>query len=179
MNPSTLSPEDRLLPLLDRLRRLDIDLPPPDGARISPSQAALLSAVAASPGAGLQAIAQDMGLAPPTVSVAVSRLEGAGLLARLPDPQDGRAIRLYLTERGEAVYRRALESRRQRASHLLAPLSLEERHLLVDLLDRATAHVGVPSRDDGTKTGRQGLAAGLLRRLRDLWAPSGRARVPR
>jgi MarR family transcriptional regulator, lower aerobic nicotinate degradation pathway regulator len=173
MPTPSLSPEDRLLPLLDKLRRLDADAPPSDGLRISAPQVSLLSAVAASQGASLQALAGALGLAPPTVCVAVSRLAAMGLLERRPDPYDHRAIQIYLTERGDAVYRRTLASRRARAASLLAPLPPDDRRRLVDLLNQALASVsGPPSPPDPPRLPR-GIAA-FLRRVRAF----GRA-VPR
>ncbi len=168
MNAPSPSPEDRLLPLLDRLRHFDADAPAPEGWRVSPPQAALLSAVAASPGSSLQAIARNLGLAPPTVSVAVSRLESTGLLERRPDHQDGRAIRIYLSAQGDALHRRIVAARRDRAAHLLCALAPEERHLLVDMLSRVLSQAGgLPPRNDPTR-GRRGIA-GLVRRLRGIW----------
>lgn len=160
-----LPPEDRLLPALERLRRLDAAPLPLGGLRLSAPQAALLAAVAASQGAGLHSLADVLDLAPPTVSVTVARLEAAGLVQRRPDPHDGRAIRIYLTERGEALHRRLLAARRDRATRLLAPLAPEERFLLVDLLERALTAASIPAPDALAPAGRSGIA-GLLRRVR-------------
>ncbi len=166
MPSATASPEDRLLPLLDRLRRLDADAPLLTGAQLSTAQLSLLSAVAAAPGCGVQDIAVALGLAAPTVSVAVSRLESIGLLERHPNLHDRRAIHLELTTRGEAIFRKALAARRRRAADLLSGLPPEDRSRLVDLLERTLGAAAAP--------GRPRSLAALLQRLRGFWSGSTR-----
>jgi DNA-binding MarR family transcriptional regulator len=51
------------------------------------------------------ALAEDVGLDRSGVSRYATRLEAAGLVCREPDPADGRATLLVLTERGSAVVR--------------------------------------------------------------------------
>jgi len=68
-----------------------------------------------------------------------------GLLDRRPDPHDHRAIQIYLTERGHAVWRCILTSRRASAASLLAPLTLDDRVRLVELLAQALASVAAPA----------------------------------
>jgi len=166
MSHASPPPEDALLPLLDALRRFD-GAPPAQGAvQVSSAQATLLTAVATSQGASLQAIARALELAPPTVSATVSRLEDAGLLERRPDVHDGRAVRLYLSARGEAVQRRLAAARRERAARLLSALEPEERQALVDLLGRVLTQGGSGTR--GTPSpGSRGIA-GLMRRVRSM-----------
>lgn len=65
MDTPPLAPEDRLLPLLDKLRRLDLDAPLPEGRSIAPPQVAVLAVVASAPGCSLQGIARRLDLAPP------------------------------------------------------------------------------------------------------------------
>src|SRR5215469_8708415 len=48
-------------------------------------------------------IARRIGVATPTVVNTASRMEEAGLLARKPDPEDARLVRLYLTASGSAA----------------------------------------------------------------------------
>lgn len=165
------APEDMLLPLLDSLRRLDTDAPVPEGAQLSAPQAALLSTVAACPGSSLQALAKSLGLTPPTVSVAVSRLAKAGLLERRPDAQDGRVIRIALTERGETLLGGIVAARRARAARLLAVLAPDERRLLVDLLARVLAGTGDLPPTPSVPQRRRGFA-GLLSRLRSIRGPA-------
>ena len=128
---------DRLLGLLDRLRRLRLDRHPLGVEGISPPQLALLDWVARAPGSRLGEAASGLGLTPPTVSVGLRRLEQIGLVERLPDPRDRRAVRFFLTPKGKRLYSKALQFRRRKARLLLAGLTPQEREVLLDLLDKA------------------------------------------
>ncbi len=128
---------DRFLDLLDRLRRLGPGQPPFEEVRITPSQLLLLDWIVASPGCSIREVAEGLGLTSPTVSVGVRRLEEAGLVERRPNPQDGRAIRVFPTARGEDLHRRVRRFRQRKVRRLLASLSMQERETLLDLLERA------------------------------------------
>jgi DNA-binding MarR family transcriptional regulator len=69
------------------------------------------------------------------VSRAVARLEAAGLITRLPDPDDGRGWLLQLQPAGRALYRRIVPLVQAREAFLLEGLDEQERALL----DRALA----------------------------------------
>ena len=130
---------DQLVALIDRLRRLDLAHNPPEAAGVSPAQMQILLSVGRSPGLSLRDLAGGLGVAAPTASVAVRRLERARLLRRTPDPNDGRAIHLYLAPRGEKLHRDLQDYRRCKMQQVLAGLSPEEQLALVDLLERALA----------------------------------------
>jgi DNA-binding MarR family transcriptional regulator len=57
-----------------------------------------------------------------TTSVRLNRLARAGLIERAKDPEDGRAVRVTLTERGAGLVDRAAETYRERAEQLIAGL---------------------------------------------------------
>ena len=101
-----LSAEHFLL-LMDRLRQLGPQTAPPKEANISPSQLAFITFLGSNPGCGIQAIAAGLKLAKPTVSIGVNQLEEAGFLTRQPDPNDGRAVQLYLTPKGQELQQRS------------------------------------------------------------------------
>ncbi len=128
---------DRLLGLLERLRRLGLGRHPLGAGGISSPQLALLDWIARSPGSRLGEVASGLGLTPPTVSVGLRRLERAGLVERLSDLQDRRAVRFFLTPKGKRLHRRALQFRRRKAQLLLANLTPQEQEVLLDLLDKA------------------------------------------
>ncbi len=75
------------------------------------------------------------------VSRAVARLEEAGLITRLPDPDDGRGWLLQLQPAGRALYRRIVPLVQAREAFLLEGFSEQERVLLdralSTMLDRA------------------------------------------
>ena len=116
---------DQLLDLFDRLRKQALGQNPLDNSGVSGPQLALLNWVADSPGCGVREIAEGLGLAAPTVSVGVRRLETAGLLERRPDPEDGRAIQVSLTTQGQTLHRQARTFRRGKMQRLMAGLTPE------------------------------------------------------
>jgi len=129
--------EDSLLGLFDRLRKLAFGQNPLQDSGVTMPQLTLLDSVAASPGCSIHAIVDELGLTAPTVSVGVRRLENAGLLERQPDPEDGRAIQLFLTTQGQELCRQARAFRRDKMRLLLKELTAEESTALVTLLERA------------------------------------------
>ncbi len=131
------SPEARLIALLQRLRRLDAEPPPIHDVPVTPAQLMLLEWVGDQAGCRVQDVAAGLGLTPPTVSVSLRRLEQLGLLRREPDPVDKRALRLFLTAAGEALYRRVREFQHNRARRFLAGLTAEEQETLLRLWARA------------------------------------------
>ena len=129
--------EERLYGLMKRLRKLGLDTHPLGDAAVSPAQMALLDWIAASPGCGVQDVADGLGLTPPTVSVGVRRLDEINLVERKPNPQDGRSVQFSLTRRGHSLQRRIQDSHRRKFQRLLAGLSPQERETLLHLLGRA------------------------------------------
>jgi DNA-binding MarR family transcriptional regulator len=64
------------------------------------------------------------------VSRAAGRMERAGLLARSPDPEDGRGHLLRLTPRGRALHARVVPMVQAREAFLLEALTPEQRAAL-------------------------------------------------
>jgi DNA-binding MarR family transcriptional regulator len=128
--------EERFFAVMKRLRRLGLDAQPL-GAAVSPAQMSLLDWIAASPGCGVQDIADGMRLTPPTVSVGVRKMEEGNLVERKPNPQDGRSVQFFLTRRGQALQRQIQNAHRQKFRRLLAGLNPQEQETLLQLLERA------------------------------------------
>ena len=128
---------EQFLNLMDRLRRVGPQTPPPKEAGISPSQLAFLTYLTINPGCGIQTMASGLKLSKPTVSIGVSQLEESGFLTRQPDPQDGRAVQLFLTTEGQKLHQRTLEFRCQKFERLLTELTPQERTTLINLLEKA------------------------------------------
>jgi MarR family transcriptional regulator, organic hydroperoxide resistance regulator len=81
-------------------------------------------------------LARRIGIEVPTVTRTTQRMASAGLVERVPDDADARLVRVRLTARGRAL-RRELPPLLERVYRdALAPLSTDERRLLVDLLRR-------------------------------------------
>jgi DNA-binding MarR family transcriptional regulator len=64
----------------------------------------------------------------------VDRLEAEGLVRREADPRDRRSVRAELTAKGRARQAAASQALAETERELLAPLSPEQRDLLVTLL---------------------------------------------
>ena len=132
---------EKFMHLMDRLRRLGPGTAPPKEANISPSQLALINYAASNPGCGVQTMAERLRLSTPTVSIGVRQLEKSGFMERQPDPQDGRAVHLFLTPTGQELHQSTQEFRCQKFEQLLTGLTTPERTTLLDLLERAIHYV--------------------------------------
>ncbi len=102
------SPATRALIALRRIVRA-IDLSARELERtagLSPAQRFVLEQLADGPLPTLNALAERTHTTQPTVSVVVARLVQRGLIARSPDPTDGRRTGLHLTASGRGLLRR-------------------------------------------------------------------------
>ena len=113
--------------LLRRLRREDRAL------GISAARLSALSVVVFGGPLTLGALAAAEDVTPPTITRLVGALEAEGLVKRVPDPGDGRVVRVEATAKGRRVMERG---RALRAATLAAQLAgLPEADL--DALERA------------------------------------------
>ncbi|HTU72244.1 MAG TPA: MarR family transcriptional regulator [Trebonia sp.] len=79
-------------------------------------------------------VARQLGLATPTVTRATTRMAAAGLLRREPHPGDRRMIRLWLTDRGQALEKVIDDETRQLSERALASFTKAERGWLIAAL---------------------------------------------
>jgi len=94
---------DALGTLLRRSTRAGLYRQLTEGLGLDEAAYPVLSGLARTGPLSAAALAQDVGLDRSGVSRHADRLEAAGLISRQPDPADGRAILLALTEHGERV----------------------------------------------------------------------------
>jgi DNA-binding MarR family transcriptional regulator len=87
-------------------------------------------------------ISKLMHVTSPTITQMLKGLEANGLVERHIDPNDRRAVRIALTEQGEAVARRAEEIYRDSFSGLVEYLGEEESNQLAELLLKAHCYFG-------------------------------------
>jgi DNA-binding MarR family transcriptional regulator len=87
--------------LLRRLREADA------ASGISPSRLSTLSVLVFGGPASVRGLAEAEMVRSPTMTGIVQGLEDDGLVARAPDPHDGRAVVLRATPRGERLLRAA------------------------------------------------------------------------
>lgn len=73
---------------------------------------------------------------PATIKGVIARLEERGLVARLPDPDDQRRVRLSLSEKGREAMPTLIEKAKAITAATLAPLSREEAERVLALLAR-------------------------------------------
>ncbi|WP_186377034.1 MarR family winged helix-turn-helix transcriptional regulator [Curtobacterium pusillum] len=81
-------------------------------------------------------LVSHLGLSGPAVTGTVDRLERAGHLCRVPNPDDGRSRFIELTPATERSYASAMDSTNEHLHELLSSLSERERAKYVRLIDR-------------------------------------------
>jgi DNA-binding MarR family transcriptional regulator len=73
-----------------------------------------------------------------TMTNRIDRLEAKGLVARVPDPNDGRGVQVVLTDAGRSRVDDALTDLLAHEHHILSALPAADRDELADLLRRLT-----------------------------------------
>ncbi|MBM7026539.1 MarR family winged helix-turn-helix transcriptional regulator [Clavibacter zhangzhiyongii] len=81
-------------------------------------------------------LARESMITTSAVAQRLNRLEGLGLVARLPRPEDGRGKLVELTAAGRRLVDRVLPDHLATEEALLAPLDARERRTLAELLGR-------------------------------------------
>lgn len=93
---------------------------------ITPPQFDALLVVANHEGITMGELCQRMYLACSTATDLIDRMERAGLLERVRDPQDRRVVRLKVRPRGQEILNAVLEARRQYLAGVLRRLDDQE-----------------------------------------------------
>ena len=101
---------------------------------LRPVDFSLLSLVSHNPGITSRQLCSTLGILPPNLVKLVADLDKRGLLQRKPHPTDGRAIGLHLTLDGRKMVREAEATARDLEDGVAAPLTPEEREMLMTLL---------------------------------------------
>ena len=101
---------------------------------LTPTQASLLSTVVRRGRLGLSDLSELEGIDAPTLSRGVSRLEEQGLVRRLPDPDDRRAVMVEATAAGKRLQARLRAARADVLQARLGELGDDERSRLHDAL---------------------------------------------
>jgi DNA-binding MarR family transcriptional regulator len=92
------------------------------GEGLTPTQYSVLALVRVRGPLGLAELTELEGLNPTMLSRVVKALDEAGLIRRLPDPNDLRAARVAVTPEGEQVHERVRDQRTRVLSECLAQL---------------------------------------------------------
>ncbi|CAL9454473.1 hypothetical protein SUDANB132_02503 [Streptomyces sp. enrichment culture] len=85
---------------------------------------------------GVKALAASMGIDSSTVTRQVAPLVDTGLVKRTSHPEDGRAVVLQLSPRGQTRLEEVRSSRRQLMAELTGDWAPEEREAFCELLTR-------------------------------------------
>jgi DNA-binding MarR family transcriptional regulator len=93
----------------------------------------------------LSAVAQALGLDASTVSRHVRQLEDRGMLERTEDPDDRRASRVAVSERGSDCLGTAFQARRHLITGALQDFSGPDRESLRTLLNRLVDQLSAPT----------------------------------
>ncbi|WP_319435991.1 MarR family transcriptional regulator [Mycobacterium sp. RTGN5] len=101
-----------------------------DRADLSASAAFTLNRVCREGPIRLTTLAAKEGVSQPSMTQLIQRLERAGLVTRLADPDDGRACLIAITAQGQTLLDERKRMRRERLAALIATLTDEERSTL-------------------------------------------------
>lgn len=111
---------------------------------LTPQQGQLLCILMAQP-YGMSELGATLGLAKSSLTGLVDRSERNGLVQRIPDPDDSRAVRVALTERGARLGDEFYAETCRRVEELTAGLAAEERDALAAVLGNVVENNKVPS----------------------------------
>ena len=100
------------------------------GGGLTPSQLSALASVERLGPIHLGALARVEGVSPPSLTRAVDRLEEQGAVRRVPDPVDGRAVRVEITPGGRAAIEDLRTARDAFLAKGLATLTGDERRFV-------------------------------------------------
>jgi DNA-binding MarR family transcriptional regulator len=125
-----------------------------DRADLSASAAFVLNRVCREGPIRLTTLAAKEGVSQPSMTQLIQRLERLNLVARLADPDDGRAALIGITAHGQSLLDERKRMRRDRLKVLMATLTPEEEESLwlaarvaLPVLHRLVANADCPSDD--------------------------------
>ncbi len=131
------SPEEAVIGLLMQAGRRLRTRHPED--EVDPSTFPLAKQLMCHDGMRLSDLAAKVELDASTVSRQIKQLEDKGLVERTPDPDDGRASLIQLSNEAHRTMQAAFRRRFERIKTVLDPWSQRDKDLLQDLLTRLAA----------------------------------------
>ena len=134
--------ERRLIQILKILKHTDTEQSPPDKTGLSPSQVNIMDEISFAGELTVRELAERLHLTPPTISVGVKKLEKASLLIRESHKDDGRIVRLMLSDKGRNLHKRIEEYRIGKVEKILNRLNLHEQNQMLLLLEKAIGEEG-------------------------------------
>jgi DNA-binding MarR family transcriptional regulator len=121
-------------------------------ARVQPTGLSLarlkvLFQLAASDGIRLGELSTCVDVAPRTMTSTIEAMERDGLVTRRPDPNDGRATMVFITDAGRQSFSEGRRLQATAIADVFASLDAEQQAALAGALDRLGALAGVPEMD--------------------------------
>src|SRR5262249_46758337 len=86
-------------------------------------------------------LGREVALSSGTLSTAIDRMETAGLVMRVADPEDRRAVRIEPAAWAKEQRAKLMSTLEAKQEEMLAPLSTKEREQLHELLTRILDHL--------------------------------------
>jgi DNA-binding MarR family transcriptional regulator len=120
-----------------RFHQLGGELPPLEKFNITPAQVVYLDYLAKHPGSRLSQLTEALNYKAASVSGMVSTLQVKGLVRKMTEPDDARALSLALTEEGQNAVGEINKFRNMRVAKILEKLNEEEKQTLLGLLEKA------------------------------------------
>jgi DNA-binding MarR family transcriptional regulator len=149
----------RLRRVIVRLARTFNDSASAEG--LSPSQASILAVVGSRGPLALAALAEFEGINPTMLSRIVTKLDGEGLIRRMPNPDDQRAALVEATERGRETSERIRTARTAVVTKLVSGLPADTAAAVLAALPALEAMAGLTERDNSTADGAKGYSQAL------------------
>lgn len=143
-SPDTDTYAKRLITIYTALRshvatKTHLNYPP----GLSINQIKMIHVVFHRPGISQTIVAERLGVTTASISTSVRELEARGLIERRPNPDDARAMLLYLAPAGEALFAQLFDTFTRTFADILKVLPLDDQAQLVELLERALKGNGV------------------------------------
>jgi DNA-binding MarR family transcriptional regulator len=135
----------RLRRVIVRLARTLNDSASAEG--LSPSQASVLAVIGARGPLALAALAEFEGINPTMLSRIVTKLDGEGLIRRMPNPDDQRAALVEATEQGRETSERIRAARTAVVTKLVGGLPRQTAAALLVALPALEAMAGLAGPD--------------------------------
>jgi MarR family transcriptional regulator for hemolysin len=134
------------------------------GLGLSQAQCRALARLSRQEGVNQVTLADSLEIQPITLARLIDRLEEAGLVARQPDPDDRRAVRLFLTPQAQPLLARMWALAAETREEAMAGMSQKDRTALMESLRRLkrnlldagqwTAPAAEPKDSDGHGAGK-------------------------
>jgi len=119
---------------------------------LSLTAAATLASLNRGGPARLTELAVQQGVTQPAMTQLVTRLQEAGLAERRADPEDGRVVRVHITEAGRAELLRRRALRTERLGSLFERLTPDQQGALVAALPAIDALTGLAAHGEVRET---------------------------